>query len=305
MNKIRIYFILLVLTAVACNKDELITTDVEQVPIITFDTDPAVYPVKVGREFTITPSYQFVDRAVYSWKLEETGKIISTEPQLTYRFDSGNEISEGVNGYYIDLEVTTPNGTTVETVLVEVQELLPPLISFPMQTDGLEVVKGRKYEFAPTVQSAENSTFLWTLRRPGAAEAEPVGDEAVYEFCEEVAGTYEVSPAHGKRGRLGRNDNRGGGGRCTGGIGYGGTDRTQIRRSDPHRIARPHDHPAAIYLGRHRPQIQLDDRRTGGRNRTLVHLYPYRNGDQKDRFHCNGYHRRTRSSPLEVHYAHQ
>ena len=134
MNKIRIYFILLALTAVACNKDELITTDVEQVPIITFDTDPAVYPVKVGREFTITPSYQFVDRAVYSWKLEETGKIISTEPQLTYRFDSGNEISEGVNGYYIDLEVTTPNGTTVETVLVEVQELLPPLISFPVQT---------------------------------------------------------------------------------------------------------------------------------------------------------------------------
>ena len=67
MNKIRIYFILLALTAVACNKDELITTDVEQVPIITFDTDPAVYPVKVGREFTITPSYQFVDRAVY-WK---------------------------------------------------------------------------------------------------------------------------------------------------------------------------------------------------------------------------------------------
>ena len=42
MNKIRIYFILLSLTAVACNKDELITTDVEQVPIITFDTDPAV-----------------------------------------------------------------------------------------------------------------------------------------------------------------------------------------------------------------------------------------------------------------------
>ena len=40
-----------------------------------------------------------------------------------------------------------------------------------MQTDGLEVVKGRKYEFAPTVQSAENSNFLWTLRRPGAAEA--------------------------------------------------------------------------------------------------------------------------------------
>ena len=52
MNKIRIYFILLALTAVACNKDELITTDVEQVPIITFDTDPAVYPVKVCLLYT-------------------------------------------------------------------------------------------------------------------------------------------------------------------------------------------------------------------------------------------------------------
>lgn len=55
MNKIRIYFILLALTAVACNKDELITTDVEQVPIITFDTDPAVYPVKVGRSSPLRP----------------------------------------------------------------------------------------------------------------------------------------------------------------------------------------------------------------------------------------------------------
>ena len=63
MNKIRIYFILLVLTAVACNKDELITTDVEQVPIITFDTDPAVYPVKVGREFTITPCLLYTSDA--------------------------------------------------------------------------------------------------------------------------------------------------------------------------------------------------------------------------------------------------
>ncbi len=35
-----------------------------------------------------------------------------------------------------------------------------------MQTDGLEGrERTRKYEFAPTVQSAENSNFLWTLRR--------------------------------------------------------------------------------------------------------------------------------------------
>lgn len=37
----------------------------------------------------------------------------------------------------------------------------------------------------------------------------------------------------------------------------------------------------------------------------FVHLYPDRNGNQKDRFHRNGYHRRTRNDPLEVHHAHQ
>lgn len=83
------------------------------------------------------------------------------------------------------------------------------------------------------------------------------------------------------------------------------SDRTQIRRSDPHRIARPHDHSAAIHLERHQPQVQLDDRRTRGRDRAFVHLYPDRNGNQKDRFHRNGYHRRTRNDPLEVHHAHQ
>lgn len=58
---------------------------------------------------------------------------------------------------------------------------------FPVRTPRLAALHSLEE------QSAENSTFLWTLRRPGAAEAEPVGDEAVYEFCEEIAGTYEVS----------------------------------------------------------------------------------------------------------------
>lgn len=66
-----------------------------------------------------------------------------------------------------------------------------------------------------------------------------------------------------------------------------------------------HDHSAAIHLERHQPQVQLDDRRTRGRDRAFVHLYPDRNRDQKDRFHRNGHHRRTRSDPLEVHHAHQ
>lgn len=53
MNKIRIHLLLPVLAAAAC-KDDLVTMAVEQVPIVTFDTAPAVYPVKVGREFTVT-----------------------------------------------------------------------------------------------------------------------------------------------------------------------------------------------------------------------------------------------------------
>ena len=36
------------------------------------------------------------------------------------------------------------------------------------------------------------ATYRWTMRRPGAAEAEEVGREQTYEFCEQALGEYEL-----------------------------------------------------------------------------------------------------------------
>ena len=192
MNRLRRYgFILLLLTAAACNKDDIITQEIDQVPIIHFDGDSARFTTKVGRAITIAPTYEYVDRAVYSWKLEATGRIISTEPQLTYTFDEVHGDGD-TEDCYLELEVTTPCGTTREQILVEVVRLLPPTISFPVQTEGLQVVRGRERTIIPDVASSDNAVFRWTLLRPGAVEAEEVGSDTQYVFCERDLGEYEL-----------------------------------------------------------------------------------------------------------------
>lgn len=188
MNRIRFScFALLAAAAVACNKDDIIMREEAQAPVIAFDVNTGVYTAKVGREFTIAPTYEYVDRAVYAWKLEKTGRIISTEPVLTYVIDEVE--GEEKEDYYIELEVTTPQGTTREQTRVEVYRILPPVI---VLSEGAEVVRGHVYEISPDVRWGEKATYRWTMRRPGAAEAEEVGREQTYEFCEQALGEYEL-----------------------------------------------------------------------------------------------------------------
>ncbi len=188
MNRIRFScFALLAAAAVACNKDDIIMREEAQAPVIAFDVNTGVYTAKVGREFTIAPTYEYVDRAVYAWKLEKTGRIISTEPVLTYVIDEVE--GEEKEDYYIELEVTTPQGTTREQTRVEVYRILPPVI---VLSEGAEVVRGHVYEISPDVRWGEKATYRWTMRRPGAAEAEEVGCEQTYEFCEQALGEYEL-----------------------------------------------------------------------------------------------------------------
>ena len=176
MNRIRFScFALLAAAAVACNKDDIITREEAQAPVIAFDVNTGVYTAKVGREFTIAPTYEYVDRAVYAWKLEKTGRIISTEPVLTYVIDEVE--GEEKEDYYIELEVTTPQGTTREQTRVEVYRILPPVI---VLSEGAEVVRGHVYEISPDVRWGEKATYRWTMRRPGAAEVEEVGREPTY-----------------------------------------------------------------------------------------------------------------------------
>ena len=106
---------------------------------------------------------------------------------LTYVIDEVE--GEEKEDYYIELEVTTPQGTTREQTRVEVYRILPPVI---VLSEGAEVVRGHVYEISPDVRWGEKATYRWTMRRPGAAEAEEVGREQTYEFCEQALGEYEL-----------------------------------------------------------------------------------------------------------------
>lgn len=177
-----------VVVTTGCNKDDNITRQVPMSPKIELDSETGIYSTKIGRELTIAPTYEFTENAVYSWRLEKTGRIISTEPNLTYTFDRINEEDEA--GYYITLEVSNRNGTSTEEILVEVLELLPPTIDMDTQ---VEVVRKRQYEFAPSVRAAETSTFEWSLRATDDTEAVIVGTEPTYTFCSEELGHYELT----------------------------------------------------------------------------------------------------------------
>lgn len=174
-----------------CSRDEFITQEIEMPPVIMFDANPAIYTVKVGREFTISPSYRYVERAVYAWKLESSGKIVSTEPQLVYCFDRTQRTEDGRQGYYMSLQVTTPDGSTTEPLFVEVLEQIPPVITFP-GGQSMEVMRGRRYTISPDVQGSDTATYCWTLLRPDAAAPETLGDGPTCEFCEQEIGLYRL-----------------------------------------------------------------------------------------------------------------
>ena len=288
MNRIRFScFALLAAAAVACNKDDIITREEAQAPVIAFDVNTGVYTAKVGREFTIAPTYEYVDRAVYAWKLEKTGRIISTEPVLTYVIDEVE--GEEKEDYYIELEVTTPQGTTREQTRVEVYRILPPVI---VLSEGAEVVRGHVYEISPDVRWGEKATYRWTMRRPGAAEVEEVGREPTYEFCEQALGEYEL--------RL-RAENEDGADEKS--IRVEVTEALPVSVTVPP-IGRLYDGltrtvplgrsiTASLDLERPESPLQLDGRRRGDLDGTRLHLYALRQRSEETAFHGDGQLGRT------------
>lgn len=181
MKKLLLLFGLgLVASFVACNSDDDIVRFNPQPPKIILDSETAIYKVKVGKEFTIAPSYENAEGAIYTWKLN--GEIISTEPNLVYTFDNVNE-----DGYFIGVDVTTHYGSASEEMKVEVSALAPPVISLVVPTTGLDVVAGKKYLLSPDVQNSEQASFVWKMN------GEEVGTEKDYEFCEQELGAYTMS----------------------------------------------------------------------------------------------------------------
>lgn len=91
-------------------------------PEITLDSETGIYTVKVGRALTIAPTVRYAENALFSWTSD--GKLLSTEPMLTYTWDEAAEV-------YVTFTVQNENGKAEEELKVEVLEMAPPVIRWP------------------------------------------------------------------------------------------------------------------------------------------------------------------------------
>lgn len=176
----KILCLLLTVSSVACNKNEVITGNAASAPRILLESETGIYTVKAGRELTLSPRVENGEDAVYAWYLDD--EIIGSERELTIKWDR-------IGAYYITFCVRTSAGTAEEELKVEVTELTPPVISLPVPPGGLKVVAGREHVFAPTLQHDNLEGFRIEWLRDGTC----VSTEKTYTFRETEPGTYPIT----------------------------------------------------------------------------------------------------------------
>lgn len=178
MRKYILFAVSVLLLLLSCNKDGEISLEEGIAPIIELDSETGIYITKVGREFTISPSYSNVESAIYSWTCD--CNVLSQQPSLTYIFNESGS-------YYITVRVETSEGSDKEEIRVNVSDLAPPVISLAVPTGGVNVLAGKAYKFSPDVQNARDATFVWTL------DGEEDGFDIDYTFMQEELGAYRLS----------------------------------------------------------------------------------------------------------------
>lgn len=164
----------------SCNKDDLVTAESEQIPVIELDSENGIYSVKTGRELTISPSYKYADNALFAWTIE--GKLVSTEPILNYSWDKSGDV-------YVTLRVDNANGYDEEEIKVEVLDLLPPAINLYIPAKGLKVQRETEHLLAPDIKNSELADFKIEWLRNGTV----VSTENTYKFKEAQLGSYPIT----------------------------------------------------------------------------------------------------------------
>ncbi|MEG1621813.1 MAG: PKD-like domain-containing protein [Alistipes sp.] len=163
----------------ACNENNTIEIETPQAPVITLDSQTAVYTVKIGRTLLICPTYENVDQAVYTWTIE--GKVVGEDP--TYAF-----CEEQLGEVFLSLEVKTRSGKASEQMRVDVVERELPTISLAGATEGFTILTSTTLPLTPEV--AANTlpcTYLWTVN---GAE---VSTEKAYTFVPTQKGEYTLA----------------------------------------------------------------------------------------------------------------
>lgn len=146
-------------------------------PVITLDSETAIYTVKAGREIEIRPTYENADDATFAWRMD--GELLGD--QATLRFSS-----EQSGRYYIILTVTNRGGEDEEELRVDVFDLTPPTITLPGADKGFTVLLGSELALRPQVASSLETTFCWTIG------GEVVSTEQNYVFAAAEHGDYTL-----------------------------------------------------------------------------------------------------------------
>ena len=165
----------MVVVASSCNIDEEITASLP--PKIYLDSDSGVYTVKQGREVIIAPSYDNVEGATYSWRMD--GRLIGNDASLAF-------MREAVGEYYILLTVTADTGSDSEEIRVDVVELEIPMVTIA-GSDNITVAVGSEVKLNASVRKTSLATsFAWSIND------EVVSEELAYTFEADALGTYTV-----------------------------------------------------------------------------------------------------------------
>lgn len=174
----RIYTLILIVSAgmmlFSCRENGI----TPPAPRITLDSESGIYTTKTGRPIIISPEYENVDGSVYSWTFE-SGEEISSAPVLEF-------VSDETGRYYITLTVTNEGGSDKADIMINVQELTPPLITLPGADEGFVVLQGSSLEFRPSVASSLETAYRWSV------DGSVVSEEPVYTFVGEDKGDYLV-----------------------------------------------------------------------------------------------------------------
>ena len=165
----------MVVVASSCNIDEEITASLP--PKIYLDSDSGIYTVKQGREVIIAPSYDNVEGATYSWRMD--GRLIGNDASLAF-------MREAVGEYYILLTVTADTGSDSEEIRVDVVELEIPTVTIA-GNDNITVAVGSEVKLNASVRKTSLPTsFAWSVND------EVVSEELAYTFEADALGTYTV-----------------------------------------------------------------------------------------------------------------
>jgi hypothetical protein len=147
-------------------------------PVISLNNETGIYEVKAGRTITLSPVVENAVEPVYRWKMD--GETVGSG--IAYNFTS-----ETPGRYFLTFFVTARNGEAEKEMRVDVLELIPPVVSLPVEDGFIRAVAGIERRIEPVVQFGENASYRWLL------DDDEVCTEPVYVFLQTELRDYDLT----------------------------------------------------------------------------------------------------------------